>query len=179
MHRFSGAAARIAAAVAVFAGVSCGTHRVANRAEGLHIPNVSRVAAAPGETHLQNIRRLTSGGENAEAYFSPDGRWLIFQSTRDGRTCDQQYVMRTADGSGLRRVSDGAGKTTCGYFIDGGRRILYASTHAADTACPPRPDPSRGYVWRLDPFDLYTADRDGSNRRRLTSYGVYTAEATL
>ena len=137
------------------------------------------LAAAPGETHLTNVRQLTYGGENAEAYFSPDGRWLIFQSTRDGRSCDQQYLMRSADGSGLRRVSDGTGKTTCGYFIDRGRRILYASTHAADTACPPRPDPSRGYVWRLDPYDIYTANTDGTSRHRLTSNGVYTAEATL
>jgi Tol biopolymer transport system component len=136
------------------------------------------VPAATGESHLSNIRQLTYGGENAEAYFSPDGRWLIFQSTRDGRTCDQQYVMRV-DGSSLRRVSYGTGKTTCGYFIDGGRRILYASTHAADSACPPRPDPSRGYVWRLDAFDLFTANPDGSDRDRLTSNGVYTAEATL
>jgi len=138
-----------------------------------------RLDAAPGERHLTNIRQLTNGGENAEAYFSPDGRWLIFQSTRDGRSCDQQYIMRAADGTQVHRVSGGTGKTTCGYFIDGGRRILYASTHAADTACPPRPDPSHGYVWRLDPFDLYTANLDGSNRTRLTDYGVYTAEATL
>jgi TolB protein len=136
------------------------------------------IAPAPGESHLANIRQLTYGGENAEAYFSPDGRSLIFQSTRDGGRCDQQYVM-AVDGSRVRRVSDGTGKTTCGYFINGGRRILYASTHAADSACPPRPDPSRGYVWRLDPFDLFTANPDGSDRNRLTKYGVYTAEATL
>ena len=133
------------------------------------------VSAEPGESHLTSIRQLTYGGENAESYFSPDGDWLIFQSTRDGRSCDQQYVMRI-DGSDLRRVSSGTGKTTCGYFIEGGSRIIWAAT--ADTACPPRPDPSRGYVWRLDPFDLYTADPDGSNRRRLTNYGIYTAEAT-
>jgi Tol biopolymer transport system component len=143
-----------------------------------HPAPATPVAAAPGERHLANLRQLTFGGENAEAYFSPDGRRLIFQSTRDGRRCDQQYVMNV-DGSALRRVSTGTGKTTCGYFLDGGRRILYASSHAADTACPPRPDPSRGYVWGLDPFDLYTADADGSNLRRLTSFGTYTAEATL
>ncbi|HEU4995719.1 MAG TPA: hypothetical protein VFT29_12920 [Gemmatimonadaceae bacterium] len=142
-------------------------------------PTARTVQPAPGESHLQNIRQLTYGGENAEAYFSPDGRWLVFQSTRDGRTCDQQYIMRSSDGSSLRRVSDGTGKTTCGYFFDGGRKILYASTHAADSLCPPRPDPSRGYVWRLDPFDIYTANADGSDRKRLTSYGIYTAEATL
>ena len=132
----------------------------------------------PGERHLANIRQLTDGGENAEAYFSADGRRLIFQSTRDGRACDQQYVINV-DGTGLHRVSTGTGKTTCGFFLAGDKRILYASTHAADTACPPRPDPSLGYVWGLDPFDLYIANADGSNLRRLTNYGVYTAEGTV
>jgi TolB protein len=144
-----------------------------------NVPVVNRgVAAESGERHLTNVRQLTDGGENAEAYFSRDGRQLIFQSTRDGRTCDQQFVMNV-DGTGLRRVSTGTGKTTCGYFYANDQRILFASTHAADSTCPPRPDPSRGYVWRLDPFDLYTARPDGSDLRRLTNYGVYTAEATL
>ena len=131
-----------------------------------------------GERHFAKIRQLTFGGENAEAYFSRDGKRLIFQSTRDGRPCDQQYVMNV-DGSGVRRVSTGFGKTTCGYFFDADRRIFFASTHAADTACPPKPDPSKGYVWGLDPYDIYTANDDGSNLRRLTNYGVYTAEGTL
>jgi TolB protein len=141
-------------------------------------PTATAVPAQPGERHLANVRRLTNGGENAEAYFSADGKYLIFQSTRDGRTCDQQYIMRT-DGSDLRRVSTGEGKTTCGYFFDGDRRIFFASTHAAGAACPPRPDPSKGYVWGLDKFDIYTAERDGSHLHRLTNYGVYTAEGTL
>jgi len=135
-------------------------------------------APAAGETHFANIRQITYGGENAEAYFSPDGRWLTFQSTRDGRACDQQYIVRS-DGTDLRRVSDGTGKTTCGYFIDGGKRMLYASSHAMQKECPPRPDPSKGYVWGLDPFDIYTSDLDGKNRKALTSNGVYTAESTV
>jgi Tol biopolymer transport system component len=143
-------------------------------------PFVARlVAPDPGEQrHLSNIRQLTNGGENAEAYFSADGRRLIFQSTRGERTCDQQYVMNI-DGSDVRRVSNGRGKTTCGYFMDGDRRIFFASSQAVDTACTPRPDPSKGYVWRLDPYDIYTANPDGSAQRRLTSYGVYTAEGVL
>ena len=162
-------------------------------------PNAALPNAAPpspartitpdsGERHFGTVRQLTDGGENAEAYFSADGRRLIFQSTRDGRSCDQQYVMN-ADGSDVRRVSTGRGKTTCGYFLEPwgagagaarpGRRIFFASSHAVDSACPPRPDPSKGYVWRLDPFDIYTADADGANLRRLTSYGVYTAEGVL
>lgn len=136
------------------------------------------IAAEPGELHLRNIRQITNGGENAEAYFSNDGKKLIFQSTRDGRTCDQQYVMRI-DGSHVRRVSSARGKTTCGYFMSGDRRIFFASSEALDRDCPPRPDPSKGYVWRLDPFDIYTAEPDGSNPRRLTRFGVYTAEGVL
>src|SRR5438067_1003151 len=139
---------------------------------------VTDVPPVPGEAHLRNIRQLTFGGENAEAYFSHDGTRLIFKSTRAGRACDQQYVMNV-DGTHVRRVSTGTGKTTCGYFFGGDQRIFFASTHAVDTTCPPRPDPSKGYVWRLDPYDIYTANADGSNLRRLTSYGVYTAEGTL
>lgn len=131
-----------------------------------------------GETHLSNLRQLTDGGENAEAYFSADGKYITFQSTRDGRTCDQQYVMK-ADGSDLTRVSNGEGKTTCGWFLPGSDRIFYASTHAADSACPPKPDPSKGYVWGIDDFDIYTVGRDGKDMQRLTNYNTYTAEGVL
>jgi len=176
MKRDTLAAVAIVATAALFSA-GCARGIAVGSAPGSSA-TLRRVAPHAGESRLSNIRQLTYGGENAEAYFSPDGQWLIFQSTRDGRSCDQQYVMRV-DGTGLRRVSHGTGKTTCGYFFDGGRKIIYASTHHADSACPPRPDPSRGYVWRLDAFDLWTANRDGSGRKRLTSYGVYTAEATL
>ena len=81
-----------------------------------------------GERHLQNIKQLTNGGENAEAYFSFDGKQLIFQSKRDGRGCDQIYTMNV-DGSNQKMVSNGDGRTTCSYFFKGGKKILYASTH--------------------------------------------------
>jgi TolB protein len=136
------------------------------------------LAPEAGETHLRNVRQLTNGGENAEAYFSHDGKRLIFQSTRGGRTCDQQYLMNV-DGSNVLRASNGLGKTTCGYFMNGDRRILFASSAALEKDCPPRPDPSKGYVWRLDPFDIYTARANGSGLRRLTTFGVYTAEGVL
>jgi TolB protein len=158
---------RILLAVAALAATACVRQDVA--------PAIQPEA---GEGRLSNIRQLTDGGENAEAYFSADGKLLIFQSTRDGRACDQQFVM-AVDGSDLRKVSNGQGKTTCGYFYDGDERILFASTHHADSTCPPRPDYSLGYVWRLDPFDIYTARPDGSDLQRLTNYGVYTAEATV
>ncbi len=131
-----------------------------------------------GERHFRKITQLTDGGENAEAYFSHDGKWLTFQSTRDGRSCDQQYVMQLASAK-VTRISTGQGKTTCGYFLPGDKRLFFGSSHAVDTACAPRPDPSKGYVWRLDPFDIFFANRDGSGLKRLTNYGVYTAEGVL
>jgi Tol biopolymer transport system component len=130
-----------------------------------------------GESHLTNIRQITNGGENAEAYWSADGKWITFQSTRDGRACDQQYVMRS-DGSDIIKVSVG-GKTTCGWFLPGSQRLFFASTHKADTACPVKPDPSKGYVWGIDPFDIYTVGRDGKDLKQLTNFGVYTAEGVL
>lgn len=142
---------------------------------GVQDRNVSPQA---GESHFARIRQVTFGGENAEAYFSRDGQWLTFQSTREGRACDQQYVMRI-DGSGLQRVSNGSGKTTCGWFLPDGERLFFASSHAHDSTCPPRPDPSKGYVWGLDRFDIYSVKRDGSGLRRLTNYDVYTAEGVL
>ncbi len=132
----------------------------------------------PREVHLRNLRQLTFGGENAEAYWSPDGTRLIFQSTRDGAACDQIYVMEVETG-GVRRVSTGLGKTTCAFFLPDGR-ILYSSTHLASPECPPRPDYSRGYVWKLDPsFEIFTASADGANLRRVTDHPGYDAEATV
>ena len=130
-----------------------------------------------GETHLKDIRQLTFGGENAEAYFSPDGKKLIYQSTPERGGCDQQYVMDLASGE-TKLVSSGEGRTTCGYFAyPAGDRIIYASTEAAGAECPPPPDRSRGYIWGVYPsFDIYIANADGSNRKRLTTTPGYDAE---
>ena len=130
-------------------------------------------------SHLSNLKQLTSGGQNAEAYWSPDGRRLIFQSTRDGRDCDQIYIMN-ADGSGVRMVSTGKGVTTCGYFLADGKHIIYASTHEAGESCPARPDRSRGYVWAVYPsFDIYLATDTGKILKNLTDAPGYDAEATV
>jgi TolB protein len=142
-------------------------------------PTAAPDLALPGERHLRNVRQLTFGGENAEAYFSFDGRQLVFQSTRDGAACDRLYVMR-ADGTGVRQVSSGEGRVTCGYFLPRGDRILYASTHATAPECPPKPDLSEGYVWALYDYQLYTARPDGSDLRPLApAPGTYNAEATV
>lgn len=133
----------------------------------------------PGERHFRNVRQLTHEGNNAEAYFSRDGRKLIFQRQEDAsRGCDQQYVIGT-DGTGLRRVSNGKGRTTCGYFYDSDRRILYSSTHEHSPDCPAPPDRSQGYVWALGHFEIYSQKLDGTDPRKLTSNGAYNAEATV
>jgi Tol biopolymer transport system component len=133
----------------------------------------------PRERHLANVRQLTFGGENAEAYWSPDGSRLIFQSKRDDLQCDQIFLM-DASGGNQRMVSSGKGRTTCSYVFPGNEKILYASTYLSGEACPPNPDFSKGYVWKLYPgYEIFTANIDGSGIRRLTDNPGYDAEATL
>ena len=133
----------------------------------------------PREKHLKNVQQLTNEGENAEAYFSPDGKKLIFQRTvkRDG--CDQIFAMNI-DGSDMKMLSNGEGKTTCAYFTPDKKSIVYASTFKANPVCPPPPDYSRGYVWSLfTGFDIFKADLDGKNAKPLTTTARYDAEATI
>lgn len=132
-----------------------------------------------GEKRLKNIKQLSFGGENAEAYFSFDGRRLIFQSKRDDLQCDQIFTMNI-DGSNVKRVSNGEGRTTCSYFFKNGKKILYGSTHLGAKECPPVPDYSKGYVWAIYPtYDIFTANADGSKIKQLTTEKGYDAEATV
>ncbi len=135
--------------------------------------------ALPTERHLRDVRQLSFGGENAEAYWSADGSRLIFQSTRDALECDQIFTM-SGDGADVRMVSTGRGRCTCGYFVPDGKRILFSSTHLGGEDCPPKPDHSRGYVWAVySTYDIFTANPDGSGLARLTDNPGYDAEATI
>lgn len=135
--------------------------------------------ADPREPRLRNVRQLTFGGQNAEAYFDPTGTRVIFQSTRPPFACDQIFVMN-ADGGDVRRVSTGQGRTTCGFFFPDGRRVIYASTHLAGDACPPAPDRAAGYVWPLyRGYDIFAADLDGGRLTRLTANDGYDAEGAV
>ena len=137
------------------------------------------VEPLPGETRFANMHRLTHGGSNSEAYFSADGNQLIFQATRAGVSqCDQIFTM-DLDGTNVRMVSTGGGRTTCGYYYPGRNRLIYSSTHHVMQECPAPPDRSRGYVWPLLPYDVFSANLDGSDLRQLTNNEGYDAEATI
>jgi len=137
----------------------------------------ANVAALAGESRLTNMRQLTFGGENAEAYFSHDGSELIFQSTRDELKCDAIFRMRT-DGSDVRRVSPGPGVTTCAFIAPDNQSIIYASTHLQQQQCPRKPDYSQGYVWPLHAeYDIFRAGPGGEDPVPLTTTGGYDAEA--
>ena len=130
-------------------------------------------------THISNLKQLTNGGQNAEAYWSPNGKKIVFQTTRDKYACDQIFVMN-ADGTDQHLVSTGKGRTTCGYFLPGNKHIVYASTHESGDACPTPPDRSKGYVWAVFPtYDIFVAKLNGEIIKRLTNTSGYDAEATV
>jgi Tol biopolymer transport system component len=152
----------------------------ANPAATLHINAGKQVEKTfEGEKHLKDVRQLTFGGENAEAYFSPDGTKIIFQATVQGAGCDQEYTMDLATGE-TKLVSSGKGRTTCGYYrYPQSDRIVYATTEGGSGECPPRPDMSKGYVWPIyRSFDIVEANVDGSNAKRITTADGYDAEMT-
>lgn len=146
---------------------------------GIYAARPQTIQPHPKEVHLRNIRQLTFGGENAEAYFSFDGQKIIFQSTRDPYKCDQIFTMNR-DGSNQKLVSTGKGRTTCGYFTPDGKRVIYASTHLGGPDCPPPADRSEGYVWAIyRAYDIFSAKVDGTDLKRLTTTDGYDAEGTI
>ncbi|MCS6789732.1 MAG: hypothetical protein NZ580_01940 [Bacteroidia bacterium] len=137
----------------------------------------------PQEKHIKNVRKLTFGGNNAEAYFDPTGRKVVFQSDWSAinpQGCDQIFLMELSDESPrYRRISTGKGRTTCSYFLPDGQ-IIYASTHGVSDSCPAQPPRRKGrYVWALYEYDLYVYDpRTDSLSVFLPAKG-YDAEATV
>ncbi|MDX9905873.1 MAG: hypothetical protein RBS55_04705 [Bacteroidales bacterium] len=142
----------------------------------------------PDEKHLANLRQLTFGGDNAEAYFSFDDKRIAFQSNNPAWNleCDQIFTFELASGDmkegAPQLISTGMGRTTCSYFMPGDTSILFASTHAGDHACPhvPPPRPDHKYVWPIyDDYDIYVSDLKGNIIDTLTHEPGYDAEATV
>lgn len=140
------------------------------------------------EKNLKNITMLTDGGDNAEAYFSPDGKFLTMQVTNKdlGAECDQIFVYDLSKdpskkSKNLKLVSTGQGRTTCSFFMPDNKHVLYASTHEGSAACPPPPVPKDGkYLWAIYPdFDIYVADLNGKITKKLTNSPGYDAEAVV
>lgn len=142
-----------------------------------------------GEQHFKNVQQLTFGGDNAEAYWSPDSKYIIFQKTnpKEGLNCDQIFIGKVPEKKGepfiYHKVSTGKGRTTCAYFMKDGKHIIYASTHEGSADCPPVPDRSKHgnkYIWPLyNTYDIYMADLNGKIVKKLTTAKGYDAEATL
>jgi len=142
-------------------------------------PSYAPVKPFPGEVHLKNIRQLTFGGQNAEAYWSNDGKRLIFQATEPGYP-DEQIFMMNADGSDKHLVSTGKGRCTCSYFLPGDKKVIFSSTHERNPGPQKPPDYSKGYVWRVNPdYAMYEANPDGSDIRPLIKKDGYVAETTV
>ena len=143
----------------------------------------------PKERHLKNVRQLTFGGDNAEAYWNSKGDALVFQATYDkwGASCDQIYTMSINDdlskGAIPQIISNGQGRTTCSYFLPGDNTIIYASTYKADKNCPPVPkkeDFDNKYIWPVySSFDIFVADKEGNQLKQLTNTPGYDAEPTV
>lgn len=151
-------------------------------------PEMAQKMHYPEETHLGNVRQLTFGGDNAEAYWSFDNKQLVFQAKNEawGTACDQIYVMdvdKVLEAEEIpQMVSTGKGRTTCSYFMPGNKSIVYASTHEGGEDCPPEPERRTDgkYVWPIyGSFDIYTADLEGNILAKLTDEPGYDAEATL
>lgn len=139
----------------------------------------------PQEVHLKNVQQLTFGGDNAEAYFSFNDKYLVFQAANEKwqADCDQIFYMPVKGYAGDKppMLSTGKGRTTCSYFMPGNKSILYASTHLGDHACPHVQRPANGaYTWPIFPdFDIFVSDMDGKLLRQLTNEPGYDAEATV
>jgi TolB protein len=154
-----------------------------------HLPLKGDTLQWPEETHLRNVRQLTFGGDNAEAYWSYDSKWIIFQRTnpKEGLNCDQMFIGKVPQKPGdkfePRMVSSGKGRTTCGFFTKDGKHVIYASTHLAADSCPAVPDRSKygnKYIWPLyDSYDIFMADLNGKIEKQLTHAKGYDAEGTL
>lgn len=142
-------------------------------------PDSAPIASHPKEKRLRNVRQLTFGGQNAEAYWSADGETIVFQ-TRQPEWPDEQIAIMNADGSAKKLVSTGKGRCTCSYLTPDGKWLYFSSTHSVNEGAQKPVDMSKGYVWMVNPeFSLYRSRPDGSNLELILNKGSYVAETTI
>jgi TolB protein len=170
--------------------VSSVSFRVSHPLTATHLPVAPEdTIQYPEETHFKNVQQLTFGGDNAEAYWSFDSKYIVFQRTnpKEGVNCDQIFMGKVPQKAGdkfeYKLVSTGKGRTTCPFFTKDGKHVIYASTHLGADSCPPVPDRKKygnKYIWPLyDSYDIFMADLDGKIVKQLTNSKGYDAEATL
>lgn len=165
------------AAIALFS--MCTSDATAQKNDTIHFP---------GERHFKNVRQITFGGDNAEAYFSYDGKYLVYQKSneKEGIMCDQIWMGKIPEpGQPFqpKLVSTGTGRTTCAFFYPDGRHVIFGSTHLGASDCPPSVDRAKygnRYIWPIyESYDLFKADTNGVIVERLTDHPGYDAEATI
>jgi Tol biopolymer transport system component len=163
----------------IFSGLLLSISSLAQLSDTLHYPD---------ENHFKNIQQLTFGGDNAEAYWSYDGKYIVFQRTSiaNGIPCDQIFMGKVPTAGQpfeFRMISSGKGRTTCAFFTKDNKHIVYASTHLGGVECPPVPDRSKyrnRYIWPVySSFDIFITDTGGKKIKRLTDTPGYDAEATI
>ena len=113
------------------------------------------VIGNPFEIYLMNAdgsnqTRLTNApGFDVETAWSPDGKKIVFRSSRDGE--NQLYIMNP-DGTGQTRLTNNARSDIHPAFSPDGSRIVFASFHD-------------------NRYDCYVIDADGTDEIQLTSNG--------
>ncbi|MEN8138147.1 MAG: hypothetical protein ABFR62_06920, partial [Bacteroidota bacterium] len=120
------------------------------------------------ELTITKVPNVTNG---AEAYFSPDGKSLIYNGKEEGDESHMVYTINI-DGSNRKRIND-KGEDACSYYAPDGKSLIWTSTRA-------NPDMHKGNY--SDPKDypqgaeIFTSDLDGENVKRLTNNKYYDAE---
>ena len=140
-------------------------------------------------TFLKNARQLVfDGNRSGEGYYHPDGNALVFQSEREPSNPFYQIYHLDLLSGDTHRVSPGHGKTTCAFFQPQTKRLLFSSTHHDQQTLSKEASENefrasgktRRYSWDYDPeYEIYSANIDGTDLKRLTNVPGYDAEASF
>lgn len=127
------------------------------------------------EPYLTDIQQLTSPDlgftKAGEAYFSPDGKKILFQAVPHGEEDYQIYSMDLATKE-ILWISKGFASCTCAFFRPDGEKIIFAGSHLKAKKAAPGT-----YAWDFTPYmNIYEANPDGSSLVPLTDGPAYHAE---